>query len=68
MKEKKPAEVPRGASISGPRIPIGSLASELSLSASIKIIVLGGPHNLVCPGAPTGLNPALNGFSSHEEI
>ena len=21
---------------------------------------IGGPHNLVCPGAPTSLNPALN--------
>ena len=43
------------------RILKGSFASELSLIASVKIIILGGPHNLVCPGAPTGLNPALGG-------
>ena len=58
-KKNKNAEVPRGASTDPlQRFTMNhSLASELSLIASTKIYW--GPHNLVCPGAPTGLNPAL---------
>ena len=57
--EIKPLKFQGALLRSGPRIPKGSLASELSVIAAIKIMILGAPHNLVCPGAPTGLNPAL---------
>ena len=53
MKEKPPLKL-QGALLRGPRTCFWT-----ELDRFHKNHCIGGPHNLVCPGAPTGLNPAL---------